>query len=367
MKWSGRRGPLLSVALAVTMLFALVAPQSAGAQVSVGISVGFGPPALPAFYQPQATQPNMIWQPGYWGWSPDGYFWVPGTWVQAPQVGLLWTPGYWGWNAGFYNWNQGYWGQTVGYYGGINYGYGYYGSGYRGGRWQGHSFQYNTSVTNVNTSYIHNSYVDRGAYVNQNTISRTSYNGGPNGITARPSSAQLAVANQRHYPMTSAQTAHVAVAQQNRSYLATVNHGTPGQVSVAKPLAANNHPAGFTPVRAEDKVTPTQQRAATAPVERAAAVPQKPVTAPAQHAAARVEHAAAPAQHAAAPVQHAAAPVQHAAPPAQHHVAQAPAQHAPAQHAAPQQHEAAPQHAPAQAPKPHSSPKPIDLVYWNGK
>ncbi len=111
------------------------------AQMSIGISIGFAPPALPQYYQPEATQPNMIWQPGYWGFGQGGFFWVPGTWVQAPQVGLLWTPGYWGWNNGQYNWNPGYWGRNVGYYGGINYGYGYYGQGYRGGRWDGNSFQ----------------------------------------------------------------------------------------------------------------------------------------------------------------------------------------------------------------------------------
>ena len=29
----------------------------------------------------------------------DGYYWVPGTWVLAPEPGYLWTPGYWGWGG----------------------------------------------------------------------------------------------------------------------------------------------------------------------------------------------------------------------------------------------------------------------------
>jgi hypothetical protein len=55
----------------------------------------------------------------------DGYFWVAGTWVLAPEVGLLWTPGYWAFEDGFYVWYPGYWATAVGYYGGIKYGFGY--------------------------------------------------------------------------------------------------------------------------------------------------------------------------------------------------------------------------------------------------
>ena len=66
-----------------------------------------------------------MWTPGYWAWGNDGYYWVPGTWVPAPAVGLLWTPGYWGWSGGYYRWNVCYWGPHVGFYGGVNYGFGY--------------------------------------------------------------------------------------------------------------------------------------------------------------------------------------------------------------------------------------------------
>lgn len=325
-----RRGVLLSAFVAAATLFVFAVPARVNAQVSIGISIGFAPPALPQYYQPAATQANLIWQPGYWGFAQGGFFWVPGTWVAAPQVGLLWTPGYWGWNNGQYSWYPGYWGQNVGYYGGINYGYGYYGQGYRGGRWSGNSFQYNTSVTNVNRSISRNDYYsDPGSYVNQNTISRTSYNGGAHGVVARPSQAQIAVEHQRTYPMTSAQTAHVAVAQQNRSYLDSVNHGSPSQVSVPKPLAANNHPAGFTAVQ------PQQHAVATKPVQQHA-----PVVQPQQHSA---------------PV---AKPQRHAAPVQQQ--PHAVAAKSPQQHAGPQQHAAPaakpqPQHVDA---KPHGTPKP---------
>ena len=62
---------------------------------------------------------------------------------------VLWTPGYWGWNDGVYVFNDRYWGPTVGFYGGIAYGFGYTGSGFFGGHWQGGQYYYNSSVTNV--------------------------------------------------------------------------------------------------------------------------------------------------------------------------------------------------------------------------
>jgi hypothetical protein len=77
---------------------------AAYAQIGFGISVRFGPPAIPVYEQPACPGAGYLFTPGYWGWSDDdGYYWVPGTWVVAP-VGLLWTPGYWGWNDGAYLW-----------------------------------------------------------------------------------------------------------------------------------------------------------------------------------------------------------------------------------------------------------------------
>src|SRR5262252_8599409 len=100
----------------------LTIPAQSRAQVAVGISVQFGPPALPVYEQPLCPGDGYIWTPGYWAYNEDyGYFWVPGTWVFAP-VGLLWTPGYWAFASEGYVWYPGYWGPTVGFYGGIIYG-----------------------------------------------------------------------------------------------------------------------------------------------------------------------------------------------------------------------------------------------------
>jgi hypothetical protein len=57
----------------------------------------------------------------------------------------------------------------VGYYGGINYGYGRV--GYEGGRWEGENFSYNTYVNQVNTTILHNIYNTRVTNVSENHVS----------------------------------------------------------------------------------------------------------------------------------------------------------------------------------------------------
>jgi len=107
------------------------------------------PPALPTYDQPEAPGDGYIWTPGYWAFGPSGYYWVPGAWVLAPYDGALWTPGYWGDGPQGYFWNTGYWGPEVGYYGGINYGFGYFGIGFYGGCWRDHRFWYNREYSHV--------------------------------------------------------------------------------------------------------------------------------------------------------------------------------------------------------------------------
>jgi hypothetical protein len=242
--------------LMLVLLFAAF-PTPAPAQFSLSVAVDVGPPALPVYVQPATPAPNMIWEPGYWGWGSAGYYWVPGVWVYAPAPGYLWTPGYWGWNTGNYAWHPGYWATQVGYYGGINYGFGYFGLGYVGGGWYGNAFRYNTAVTNVDTTVIRNVYVDR-TVVNVN-VTRVSYNGGPGGIVARPTTTELAVQNGYHIPATSVQVQHQRVASQDRAALATVNNGRPPTTAVAVPLNNANRPDNFQPM--QSRTTPTQYKA----------------------------------------------------------------------------------------------------------
>jgi hypothetical protein len=197
----------------------------------VFISVGFGPPALPVYVQPPCPQVGFIWTPGYWGNGPDGYFWVPGTWVAAPQPGVLWTPGYWGWGGGLYAWHAGYWGPTIGFYGGVNYGFGYGGVGYEGGYWRGGSFYYNRSVNNVTSIHVTNVY-NKTVIVNNNHVA---FNGGEGGIQAHATPAEEAAANEHHIEATAEQTKHETAAASNRQLLASVNHGKPAIAATARP------------------------------------------------------------------------------------------------------------------------------------
>ncbi len=138
----------------------LMAPHAAEARVF--ISVGFAPPPIPVYVQPVCPGDGYIWTPGYWQYTDDGYQWVEGAWVLAPYPGALWTPGYWGYGPGGYFWNAGYWGPVVGYYGGINYGFGYFGVGFYGGYWRGGHFFYNREYNRFAPGFaVHNVYSQR--------------------------------------------------------------------------------------------------------------------------------------------------------------------------------------------------------------
>lgn len=219
-------------------LCGLAASKSASAQIAVGISVRVGPPALPVYAQPICPGPNYIWTPGYWAWDPgeQQYYWVPGTWVLAPQPGYLWTPGWWGFAGGVYVWHAGYWGPHVGFYGGINYGYGYFGNGFVGGEWRGDHFFYNTAVSRVNVTVVRNVYVNRTVVRNVNT--RVSYNGGPHGINARPTAQEQRWDSERHVGPTANQRQHVNEARGDRTLFYNQNHGRP-------PVAATQRPTQF--------------------------------------------------------------------------------------------------------------------------
>jgi hypothetical protein len=212
---------------------ALSSTSSAQIGIGIGISVHIGPPALPVYEQPICPGGGYLWTPGYWGWNDDGgYYWVPGTWVVAP-VGMLWTPGYWGWNNGLYAWNGGYWGPHIGFYGGINYGFGYGGVGFGGGEWRGGAFFYNTAVMHVDTVHITNVYVNNTVIVNNE--SHVAFNGGEGGVALRPTPAEEAAAREPHTPPVAAQVQQEHAAGQNRAMFASENHGAPAVAATARP------------------------------------------------------------------------------------------------------------------------------------
>jgi hypothetical protein len=207
------------------------------AQVSIGISVGFPPPAIPIYEQPICPHEGYLWTPGYWAWDDDDgdYYWVPGTWILAPEVGFLWTPPWWGWEGGIFLFHEGWWGPHVGFYGGINYGFGYFGEGFVGGRWDHDHFFYNREVMNVNVVNIHNVYNE---HVDIRNSSHVSFNGGEGGINARPRREDEQAARDRHIGPVAAQNEHFQTARSNRELHASANQGRP-------PIAATGRAGDF--------------------------------------------------------------------------------------------------------------------------
>jgi hypothetical protein len=227
---------LFSIRALLGFIGVLVLSGVAYAQVDVGIAVSFGPPELPVYEQPICPAEGYIWTPGYWAWDGEDYYWVPGTWVAAPRPGYLWTPAYWAWGGRGYYFHEGYWGPEVGFYGGINYGFGYFGHGYEGGRWEHDHFYYNRSVNNVNEREIHNTY--NTTVVNNYGRSRVSYNGGRGGINEHPNSGEEAANRERHIGPVAEQTHHMEAARGNPELRASSNHGRP-------PIAATSRPGSF--------------------------------------------------------------------------------------------------------------------------
>ncbi len=262
-----------------TLLFALVVLcMSAASFAQVGVLVTFAPPPLPVYEQPLCPEDGFIWTPGYWAYGDDfdDYYWVPGTWVLAPEVGFLWTPGYWGWGGESFIFYEGYWGPVVGFYGGINYGFGYFGEGYEGGRWDHDRFFYNRSVNNVNETVVHNVY---NTTVINNNETHVSYSGGDGGIKARPTPQQEAAAHEKHIPPVPAQTQHAQAARTNPQQRASVNMGKPPVAATPKPGALNDR--AVVPAKAPGApYTPPANRAAN----RGGSRPRSNASAPANPA-----------------------------------------------------------------------------------
>src|SRR5579883_3269855 len=191
-----------------SVLLLLLLPFAGHAQISIGVSVNIAPPELPVYEQPP----------------------IPGE-------GYLWTPGYWGFENGAYLWHEGYWGPHIGFYGGVDYGFGYRGEGWVGGEWRGGHLFYNSAVVNVSNTHITNVYVNR-TVINNVTVNHVAYNGGPGGIQARPTAAQEAVAHERHLPPIAAQREQITRARANPQMRASANHGAP-------PVAATPRPGVF--------------------------------------------------------------------------------------------------------------------------
>jgi len=201
---SGYTGPQGEYYGRFPSVYQLEAMYAGGVSTAAAIDqtqvISVAPPDLPVYVQPPPPGPDYVWTPGYWAYdqSFEDYYWVPGTWVTPPMTGYVWTPGYWYWNSGHFVFSAGYWGTQVGFYGGVNYGYGY------GGHW-------NNESTNI------------------------SYNGGPGGTNAAPTSQEKTFMSERHLPPTVQQSSQMQEAHHNPSLRASFNHGRPAIAATAQP------------------------------------------------------------------------------------------------------------------------------------
>ncbi|MGA2352773.1 MAG: hypothetical protein ABSF70_20240 [Terracidiphilus sp.] len=352
------------------LLALLLSVFATSAHAGVLISVGFAPPPMPVYEQPPCPEDGLMWTPGYWAYGDNGYYWVPGTWVPAPQPGFLWTPHYWGWEGGHYIFHEGYWGPHVGYYGGVNYGFGYGGIGFAGGEWRGGHFAYNTAVIHVgfhggvvfnDPGRVHVGIIENPGHVG--------FSGGPGGIHHDPSPTERVASQDHHLAPTGVQTQHQGGAASNPGAWAKNNGGHPANAVASRPLQGgpSMHTSSTTTTHSSTSTTTTTSHTGNMNGSHSTMAPahntsvgaasshstpemnNRPSTQPhnsfggstsGSHPAPQVSHPAPQPSHSApAPTPHPQMMQQHSAP----------APHPQAQHSAPAQHQAPASH-PAQEP-----------------
>jgi len=131
--------------------------------------------------------------------------------------------------------HPGHWGSAVGFYGGVNYGYGYFGNGYTGGHWIGNSFAYNSTVNHVSPAVAHHAYAESVA--NQASRGVFSYTGEP-----RRGDATQAASQHQSLPRAVNKPATTTTVQRTSE--------APEQpVEVKKPAAVVKTPAPSTPTK----------------------------------------------------------------------------------------------------------------------
>jgi hypothetical protein len=210
------------------------------------VSSATPPPPLPEEDQPTLPQDGSLWTPGYWYWRDRGYFWIPGAWMRPPRVGFLWTPGYWAAAGTVFVFHPGHWGATVGFYGGVNYGYGYFGNGYSGGHWIGTSFAYNSAVNHVDPVVAHHTYAE--SVPDQRSRELPSYTGGPRSGGSTHTASQHPVSQHQSVARTVAKPAAKTAVERT---------GETIPMNVDKPAAVAKTAAPSAPAKV-NRISPTR-------------------------------------------------------------------------------------------------------------
>jgi hypothetical protein len=66
-------------------------------------------PLLETIPKPPVTAEPLIWQPGHWDWTGNGYTWASGQYVPAQGHGNLWAPGWWSRMPAGWVWQPPHW------------------------------------------------------------------------------------------------------------------------------------------------------------------------------------------------------------------------------------------------------------------
>jgi WXXGXW repeat (2 copies) len=67
------------------------------------------PVRVEAIPKPPVSEQPLIWQPGHWDWTGDGYAWREGRWVPREGHGTEWQDGYWTNANGTWTWLPAHW------------------------------------------------------------------------------------------------------------------------------------------------------------------------------------------------------------------------------------------------------------------
>ena len=230
----GTTRTLLLCAAVLSSAMILMLPGHAIAQVDAVVSCDVAPPVLPVYAQPPMPEEGYVWTPGYWQWlAAPGYLWVPGTWgISPPVVNVLRRRLYVGMGRRTSTFSiMVSLGPRVGFYDGVNYGYGYSGSGYQGGRWDGGHFIYNSGVNNFGSVHASNTYRQN---VPVNNASRVSYIGGAGAIIAEPNAEERTFQSEAHRPVSEEKNRHITAAVAHPGLIAKTNHGRPQIAATAR-------------------------------------------------------------------------------------------------------------------------------------
>ena len=126
----------------------------------------------------------------------------------------------------------------VGFYGGVDYGFGYVGDGYEGGRWDnGRFFVQPRRHQHQHTYASRSTAPSNGSGVNnrQRRTRTVSFNGGPDGTTVKPTREEMQAERAKHVAPTRVQLENARSASHDQDFFFSNNKGKPRVAATEKP------------------------------------------------------------------------------------------------------------------------------------